>query len=147
MSIRSLWTPSRVVGVIAYAVVGISLVVLFISDARQDEFDARRDADIAAANAATVKCVVKAIRADAGQTKELRDATQLKDDELTLAMQALIPIVQFRVIEGGNTSEQVVEAANQFITQAGHFIEENARLKEARRQNKVPKTICGVNVE
>jgi hypothetical protein len=143
---RHKWTPSRIVGVIAYAVIGVSIVVLFISDARQDAFDDRRTADISAANAQTIKCVVKAMQESAEQTKELRDVSSMRDADLEATVRAMIVMVEERVVDGEHQNEATDQAARQFITQGTNFLDESEALREARKQNQVPKEICGVKI-
>lgn len=148
---RQAFTPDRIVLLIAYAVLGIGILILFAQNARQDEFDDRREADIAAAvNAAqdkTIHCVVKALRSDAAQTKELRDAVQLKDADLAAAMKAMVVLVQERVLDGNPTSPAIRQAADQFITQAGNFLTESEKVLTTREANPVPNKICGVVIQ
>lgn len=145
--VRSDWTPHRVVAVIAYAIVGVCLIILFVQNARQSAFDDRRAADIAAANAETVKCVVKAIRADATQTKELRRVAQMRDNDLVASVKAMMALVQVRVLDGVDRNAQTVQAGNQFLVQGQNFVDQSEKLDQAREENKVPDTICGVVIE
>lgn len=78
--VTSHWTPRRAVGVIAYAVVGVSLVILFYSDAQQDAFDARRTADIAAARAETVHCIQDVLDTQFTGTDALREAAARREN-------------------------------------------------------------------
>jgi hypothetical protein len=144
---RHLWTPSRIVSVIAYAVLGICIIVLFASDARQDEFDAQRGREIAAANEKTVKCLVKALSEDASQTKELRGVSSMRDEDLEATVRAMIVMVEERVVEGVHQNDATDQAARQFIVQGTKFLEESKVLREARKQNQVPKEICGVKID
>lgn len=74
------WTPARLVGVIGYAVIGVCLVVLFVSDFRQDQFDAKRATDIAAARAETVHCIQKVLDTQLQDTGTLREAAKVRND-------------------------------------------------------------------
>lgn len=145
--LRQLWTPARTVGVIAFAVIGICIVILFAQNARQDAFDARRPADIQAAQDRTIRCLAKALRNDAEQTKDLREAAQLRDDDLVFAMEALVVMVRLRVLVGVHMTEETTQAARQFINKAGDFLSESERVEEARERNPVPDKICGVTIE
>lgn len=141
------WSPRAVVAVISYLVIGICLVVLFVQNQRQDAFDARRASDIAAAQARTVKCVVKAIRDDAAQTKALRDVARMRDQDLAAAIRAMVALVDIRVLGGVNQNTATTQAAEQFIVQANHFLEQSQTLDEARDANPVPEKICGVLID
>ena len=145
------WTPRRVAGLIAYAVIGVGMLILFISDAQQDRIDAKRPAEIAAAvNEAqdkTIRCVVKALRADASQTKDLREVVQRKDEDLAFAIEAMVVLVRDRVLGLNATSPAIRQAGEQFITQAENFLDESDKVTTAREQNPVPNKICGVVIE
>lgn len=141
------WNPRAVISVIGYLVIGACIAALFISDAQQDAFDARRSIDIQQAQAKTIKCVVTALRTDAAQTKTLREAAQQRDDDLENSMRAMKALVQRRVLDGIASDAEVLQAGSQFITQTDRFLAESERVEKAREANQVPKRICGVVIE
>lgn len=119
--VRSDWTPSRIIGVIAYGIIGICLVVLFISDARQDQFDARRSADIAAARAETVHCIQKVLDKQLKGTDTLREASKIRADAdyeiKRLAIAEGIPLSDWRVREAWDKYAQAHTRYNQSLKQ------------------------------
>lgn len=132
---------------IGYLIVVAGLVFSFYVDARQDRFDQRREADISEASSKTVRCVVKALRADVQQTKDLREVAADRDEDLVNAITAMSELVRLRVLEGIVQDEQTRQAAGQYLVQAERFINESQVLAQAREDNRVPETICGVVIE
>lgn len=132
---------------IGYVIIVVGLVFSFYVDERQDRFDARRPADIEAATVKTVRCVVKALRADAQQTKDLREVAASRDEDLVHAITAMSELVRLRVLEGITQNYRTRQAANQYLMQAERFIDESKVLAQAREDNPVPQKICGVVIE
>lgn len=99
---HSAWNPRRVVGVIAYAVLGISIVILFVSDYQQDKFDASRAADIAAARAETVHCIQSVLDTQLTGTDALRESSKARNDAdfevKRLAIAVGLPLSDPRVV-------------------------------------------------
>lgn len=68
----------------------------------------------------------------------LRVASAKRDDALVGSKRALRELIRLRVIEQVNDSEAVRQAAEQYMTQTGRFIEASRELREARTDYQLP---------
>lgn len=128
---RPTFTPGKLVGIIAYAVLGAGILILFVSDAKQD-------VAVREAKASTVTCIKNVLDVSNKSAVERAEAAADRDESLVASKRALRELIRLRVIEQVKDSVAVRQAADQYMIQTQRFIEASERLKMARANHPVP---------
>lgn len=116
---------------IGYLVVVLGMAILFFQQGQQKTA-------VKEARASTVACVVRVLTETNNASRETREAAQKRDDALVGSKRALRELIRLRVIEQTADSEQVQQAAEQYMTQTHKFIKASKMLDKSRDQNPVP---------
>lgn len=129
-----LLTSSRI-WAIGYVAVVFGLILSFYIDAQQDDRVTAAETEAAKSAAA---CVKKVTAAYTESTVAVREAAQDRDDALVGSKIALRELIRLRVIEQIGNSQQVQQAADQYMHQTAKFVEASAALDKARAAYPVP---------
>lgn len=133
---------------IGYLVVVVGLVFSFYvdaqQDARQDASDVRAATSDARAAKAAAACIKKIVQVSTDSTSARSIAAEKRDTALVGSKKALRELIRLRIVEGINNSQQVQQAADQYLTQTDKFIRASEDLNKARAENPIPdpEAIC-----
>lgn len=127
---------------IGYVIIVIGLVGAYYIDAQRDN---RQRTDLAAAKSEQIEetreavaCMSRTFQEFLIGNQELRDASKQRDDALVGSKTALRELVRLRVIEQVSDSEQVRQAADQYIFQTQKFLDASKDLNVARKRYTLP---------